>query len=192
MTNRDMLNEIRNEIEKRRKELAALESAAAVLSGSGEASSVRSASAPAGKKRGRKPGQKSAYVAKSQSTAVSAPKKRGPKPKAKKARKGPAPKKGKPLAGQRVDNVNGKILDGLKAAGKMMNNSEIANGLAHYYPQKEKIQLNKYASILLNQLMHDKKVKRTNVDLQGKKLPSYYWGLPNWFDGEKPKAQYMR
>jgi hypothetical protein len=91
-----------------------------------------------------------------------------------------------------VDNVNGKILDGMKAAGKMMNNAEIASGLAAYYPQKTKIQVNKYASILLNQLMNDKKVKRTHLDLQGKKLSSYYWGLPNWFDGDKPKGQYMR
>jgi hypothetical protein len=188
MTNREMLEEIHNEIKRRRKELEALENAASVLAGLGERSSLY---APTGKKRGPKPGKKRGPKPSSEASDK-VYKKRGPKPGKKRGPKPGGAKKGKPVAGKRVDNVNGKILDGMKAAGKMMNNAEIASGLAAYYPQKTKIQVNKYASILLNQLMNDKKVKRTHLDLQGKKLSSYYWGLPNWFDGDKPKGQYMR
>jgi hypothetical protein len=228
MTNKEMIDEIRAEIARRKKELEALESAAMVLAGLGSASGSKKGST--GRKRGRpknpigrlvkavekvgkaKRGPGRPRKNESEKAAAVKPVKKGKRgrPPGKKKSIAPKPvkaaKRGRPAGtkssavkvskgkkggkGIRVTNIHGRLVDHFSKTGKFMTNGDIGMYLKPFYPSKTELELKKYASILLNQLMHDKKIGRTDLDKSGKKAEAYFWGLPEWVEGNKGKSQY--
>lgn len=112
-----------------------------------------------------------------------------------------APVTGRVRVGSNIDPKTGKrrrvtglttaIQEALKKHGKLMTNSELTNKLASSYPAKTKPELSRYLSIILSNMKAEGIINSHKFDKQGKPTRHGYWGLANWFDGHKPKSNYM-
>lgn len=184
MANSRLLNDIQSHLSKLEQEYNALAQAYQIIaasdSASGKASKISKITSLLGagigpKKRGRKPG--------SGKVAVSAPVGR--------VKKGSNidPKTGKR---RRVPGLSNAIQETIKKTGKLMTNTELTNKLASNYPAKTKPELSKYLSIILSNMKADGTLNSYKFDKQGNPTRHGYWGLANWFDGNKPKAEYNK
>lgn len=181
MANSRLLNDIQSHLSKLEKEYNALSQAYQIIAasegGSGKAPKISNLSSlistsGTGKKRGRKPGSGKAAT---QATG--------------RVRKGSNidPKTGKR---RRVPGLSGVIQETIKKHGKLITNTDLTNKLASSYPAKTKPELSKYLSIILSNMKAEGTLDSYKFDKQGKPTRHGYWGLANWFDGNKPKAEY--
>jgi hypothetical protein len=132
--------------------------------------------------------------------APAAPKaKRGPgRPPLKKSKavaKKAAPKKkggsGK-RDGQRVGDLAGRVVEYITRSNRFVTNAQITDRLVSLYPNKDRSYLGKYMSVILSIMKGKKQLSSITKDRSGKKLRSSLWGLPQWFDGNTPKQEYLR
>lgn len=114
---------------------------------------------------------------------------------AKKAAKKATPKKqggrGK-RDGQRVGDLAGRIVEYITKSNRFVTNAQITDRLVALYPNKDRSYLGKYMSVILSIMKGKKQLSSITKDRSGKKLRSSLWGLPQWFDGNSPKQEYLR
>ncbi len=155
-----------------------------------------SKSKPGSKKPGPKPNSSKAAakspVVKAESKTLKAPKaagkKRGRKPSSKAVKAKPA------VSGKRkrIANVSGKITDIVAKANRFTTNSFITDKLVSLYPDKSRVDLGKYISVILANMKSRKELLVLTTDSKGNKMRSGLWGLPSWFDGSKPKSEFLK
>lgn len=130
---------------------------------------------------------KSAKPAKSVKPAiVKASAKHAAKPVAKKPAKGPKGKR------TRIPNLAEKIQDLVSKSGRFTTNSVITDKLASLYPGKSRSDLGKYISVILANMKARKELAVVTEDAKGNKMRSGLWGLPTWFEGAKPKVEFLK
>jgi len=154
---------------------------------------------PFSKKRGR-----TAKASKVEKVAVeSAPTQKSAKPVKKKAskpnKKAKATKKSvaKPSAPKngkrnRIPNLAEKIQEIVSKNARFTTNSVITDKLATLYPGKSRADLGKYISVILSNMKSRKELAVVTQDAKGNKMRSGLWGLPNWFEGSKPKVEFLK
>jgi hypothetical protein len=154
---------------------------------------------PVSRKRGR-PAKavkvEKAPVAATPIQKVSKPAKRsGAKPKiaakpAKKAAVKPSSKKSGKR--NRIPNLAEKIQDIVSKNARFTTNSVITDKLSTLYPGKSRADLGKYISVILSNMKARKELAVVTQDAKGNKMRSGLWGLPNWFEGSKPKVEFLK
>lgn len=151
-----------------------------------------SPSAPKKKgKRGRPAGAKKKAAGKASKVASpKAAKRKVGRPKAVKSAK--VVKAGKTGKRSRIPNLSSKIQEMVSKSGRFMTNSQITDRLASLYPSKSRADLGKYISVILANMKARKELSVVTVDEKGNKMRSGLWGLTNWFDGQKPKGEYLK
>ena len=77
-------------------------------------------------------------------------------------------------------------------SGRFMTNSQITDRLAALYPNKSRSDLGKYISVILANMKARKELSVVTVDEKGNKMRSGLWGLTTWFDGSKPKNEFLK
>jgi hypothetical protein len=92
----------------------------------------------------------------------------------------------------RIPNLAEKIQDLVSKTGRFTTNSVITDKLAALYPGKSRSDLGKYISVILSNMKARKELAVVTQDAKGNKMRSGLWGLPNWFDGTKPKVEYLK
>jgi Holliday junction resolvase RusA-like endonuclease len=92
----------------------------------------------------------------------------------------------------RVGNLSSLIQDTISKAGRYMTNAQITDKIVSKYPGKDRSDLGKYISVILAIMKGKKLLACVTVDSQGNRMRSGLWGLPGWFDGAKPKSEYMK
>ncbi|MFN5295046.1 MAG: hypothetical protein ACK5BL_05905, partial [Flavobacteriales bacterium] len=70
--------------------------------------------------------------------------------------------------------------------------SVITDKLAGLYPGKSRSDLGKYISVILANMKSRKELAVVTQDAKGNKMRSGLWGLPNWFEGSKPKTEFLK
>jgi hypothetical protein len=151
------------------------------------------------KKRGRP--SKSSKV--EQPTIVKAPAQKAVKPakksvaKPKKNTKSAVKPASKPSASNsdkrnRIPNLAEKIQEIVSKNARFTTNSVITDKLATLYPGKSRADLGKYISVILSNMKARKELAVVTQDAKGNKMRSGLWGLPNWFDGAKPKVEFLK
>jgi hypothetical protein len=123
---------------------------------------------------------------KSKSKAAS---KKASKPAVKASKKPGARKSGKR---NRIPNLAEKIQDIVSKNSRFTTNSVITDKLASLYPGKSRSDLGKYISVILANMKSRKELSVVTQDAKGNKMRSGLWGLPTWFDGTKPKAEFLK
>ena len=108
------------------------------------------------------------------------------KPVAKKPAKGPKGKR------TRIPNLAEKIQDLVSKSGRFTTNSVITDKLASLYPGKSRSDLGKYISVILANMKARKELAVVTEDAKGNKMRSGLWGLPTWFEGAKPKVEFLK
>jgi hypothetical protein len=68
----------------------------------------------------------------------------------------------------------------------------ITDKLTGLYPGKSRSDLGKYISVILANMKARKELSVLTQDAKGNKMRSGLWGLPTWFEGTKPKAEYLK
>jgi len=121
--------------------------------------------------------------------SAAAPKKAG-RPAGRPAKSGNA--KSAKSGGRRNKNISGKIVEIVSKANRFTTNSNITDKIVSLYPGKDRAELGKYISVILANMKARKELSVITVDAKGKKMRSGLWGLPSWFDGNKPKADYLK
>jgi hypothetical protein len=161
----------------------------------GDVSSVPSSYAPKKKgKRGRPAGAKNKAAGKAPKVAAPKAAKGKPgRPKAAKAAKAAkVAKPGKTGKRSRIPNLSVKIQEMVAKSGRFMTNSQITDRLASLYPNKPRTDLGKYISVILANMKSRKELNVVTVDDKGNRMRSGLWGLTNWFDGQKPKSEFLK
>ncbi len=92
----------------------------------------------------------------------------------------------------RVGNLSELIQETISKSGRYMTNAQITDKIVSKYPGKDRSDLGKYISVILAIMKGKKLLACVTVDSQGNRMRSGLWGLPNWFDGAKPKSEYMK
>lgn len=92
----------------------------------------------------------------------------------------------------RIPDLAEKIQDLVSKSGRFTTNSVITDKLATLYPGKSRSDLGKYISVILSNMKARKELAVVTQDAKGNKMRSGLWGLPNWFDGNKPKGEYLK
>lgn len=192
------LGQIKQRIDQIKKEYAALSQAYELLSSAGGTRGRKAAipsleevvsqisAAPAAKgKRGR-PSKKAA--------PVKAKGKRGrPAGKASKsAVKVPKPAVAKKGKRARNANLSSTIREIVAKNGRFTTSSQITDKVSSMYPGKDRSELGKYISVILANMKKRRELSVITVDDKGNKMRSGLWGLPTWFDGQKPKSDYIK
>jgi hypothetical protein len=104
----------------------------------------------------------------------------------KKPAKGPKGKR------TRIPNLAEKIQDLVAKSGRFTTNSVITDKLASLYPGKSRSDLGKYISVILANMKARKELAVVTQDAKGNKMRSGLWGLPTWFEGTKPKVDFLK
>jgi hypothetical protein len=52
--------------------------------------------------------------------------------------------------------------------------------------------LGKYISVILANMKSRKELAVVTQDAKGNKMRSGLWGLPTWFEGAKPKVEFLK
>jgi len=122
-------------------------------------------------------------------------KKSGAKPKiAAKPAKKDAVKPSSKKSGKRnrIPNLAEKIQDIVSKNARFTTNSVITDKLSALYPGKSRADLGKYISVILSNMKARKELAVVTQDAKGNKMRSGLWGLPNWFEGTKPKVEFLK
>jgi hypothetical protein len=122
-------------------------------------------------------------------TAKSAKSKSVAKPASKAA---PRPKAKKQGTRNRIPNLAEKIQEIVSKNARFTTNSVITDKLAGLYPGKSRSDLGKYISVILANMKARKELAVVTQDAKGNKMRSGLWGLPNWFEGTKPKVEFLK
>jgi hypothetical protein len=104
----------------------------------------------------------------------------------KKPAKGPKGKR------TRIPNLAEKIQDLVAKTGRFTTNSVITDKLVSLYPGKTRSDLGKYISVILANMKARKELAVVTQDAKGNKMRSGLWGLPTWFEGTKPKVEFLK
>ena len=116
-----------------------------------------------------------------------------PLAKAKKPVKKPtASKPSKPGKRNRIPDLAEKIQGIVGSSARFTTNSVITDKLASLYPGKSRSDLGKYISVILSNMKARKELLVVTQDAKGNKMRSGLWGLPTWFDGTKPKVEFLK
>ena len=75
---------------------------------------------------------------------------------------------------------------------RFTTNSVITDKLSTLYPGKSRADLGKYISVILSNMKARKELAVVTQDAKGNKMRSGLWGLPTWFDGSKPKVEFLK
>ncbi len=94
--------------------------------------------------------------------------------------------------GKRNKNISGRIVEIVGKANRFTTNSNITDKIVTLYPGKDRAELGKYISVILANMKARKELGVITTDSKGNKMRSGLWGLPSWFDGSKPKAEYLK
>lgn len=92
----------------------------------------------------------------------------------------------------RIPNLAEKIQEIVSKNSRFTTNSVITDKLAGLYPGKSRSDLGKYISVILANMKARKELAVVTQDAKGNKMRSGLWGLPNWFEGTKPKAEFLK
>jgi hypothetical protein len=92
----------------------------------------------------------------------------------------------------RIPDLSSKIQEIVAKTGRFTTNSHITDKLATLYPGKTRSDLGKYISVILANMKARKELGVVTVDSKGQKMRSGLWGLMNWFEGGKPKSEYLK
>jgi hypothetical protein len=92
----------------------------------------------------------------------------------------------------RIPNLAEKIQEIVGKNARFTTNSVITDKLAGLYPAKSRSDLGKYISVILANMKARKELAVVTQDAKGNKMRSGLWGLPTWFDGTKPKAEFLK
>ncbi|MFM7310932.1 MAG: hypothetical protein ACKOZY_10020 [Flavobacteriales bacterium] len=92
----------------------------------------------------------------------------------------------------RIPNLAGHIQELVAKHGRFTTNAQITDKLAVMYPGKSRPELGKYISVILANMKSRKELAVVTVDAKGNKMRSGLWGLTTWFDGNKPKAEFLK
>ena len=92
----------------------------------------------------------------------------------------------------RIPNLAEKIQEIVGKNSRFTTNSVITDKLAGLYPGKSRSDLGKYISVILANMKARKELAVVTQDAKGNKMRSGLWGLPNWFEGSKPKAEFLK
>jgi hypothetical protein len=92
----------------------------------------------------------------------------------------------------RIPNLAEKIQELVAKGGRFTTNSVITDKLTGLYPGKSRSDLGKYISVILANMKARKELSVLTQDSKGNKMRSGLWGLPTWFEGAKPKAEYLK
>ena len=106
----------------------------------------------------------------------------------------PADKSGEKKTGKRnrIPNLAEKIQEIVGKNARFTTNSVITDKLAGLYPAKSRSDLGKYISVILANMKARKELAVVTQDAKGNKMRSGLWGLPSWFDGVKPKVEFLK
>jgi hypothetical protein len=104
----------------------------------------------------------------------------------KKPAKGPKGKR------TRIPNLAEKIQDLVAKTGRFTTTSVITDKLVSLYPGKTRSDLGKYISVILANMKARKELAVVTQDAKGNKMRSGLWGLPTWFEGTKPKVEFLK
>jgi hypothetical protein len=205
MAKANYLAQIKSRMDQIQKEFGALSEAYQLLSSAGSARGRKatlttlsevmtpssSSATPKKKgKRGRPAGAKNKEKAAAKMPKAAKPAKASKPAKAPKAAK-PA-KAGKTGKRSRIPNLSVKIQEMVGKSGRFMTNSQITDRLAALYPNKSRSDLGKYISVILANMKARKELSVVTVDEKGNKMRSGLWGLTTWFDGSKPKNEFLK
>lgn len=113
----------------------------------------------------------------------------GAKPSAKTVSKSRGRKSGKR---NRIPNLAEKIQEIVGKNSRFTTNSVITDKLAGLYPGKSRSDLGKYISVILANMKARKELAVVTQDAKGNKMRSGLWGLPTWFEGTKPKPEFLK
>lgn len=92
----------------------------------------------------------------------------------------------------RIPNLAEHIQELVAKHGRFTTNAQITDKLAVMYPGKSRSDLGKYISVILANMKTRKELAVVTVDAKGNKMRSGLWGLTSWFDGNKPKAEFLK
>jgi Tfp pilus assembly major pilin PilA len=98
----------------------------------------------------------------------------------------------KPGTRNRIPNLAEKIQEIVGKNARFTTNSVITDKLAGLYPGKSRSDLGKYISVILANMKARKELAVVTQDAKGNKMRSGLWGLPNWFEGSKPKVEFLK
>ena len=202
MAKANYLAQIKKRMDQIQKEFGALSEAYQLLSAAGgvrgrkpvlptlEQLTADNFKSPASKKKGKR-GRPAGAKNKSKAAAKGVkPSKLGSAAKTAKAVK-PA-KPGKTGKRSRIPNLSEKIQEMVAKSGRFMTNSQITDKLEPLYPNKSRSDLGKYISVILANMKARKELGVVTVDAKGNKMRSGLWGLVTWFEGSKPKNEFLK
>jgi hypothetical protein len=92
----------------------------------------------------------------------------------------------------RIPNLAEKIQEIVGKNARFTTNSVITDKLAGLYPGKSRSDLGKYISVILANMKSRKELAVVTQDSNGNKMRSGLWGLPTWFEGNKPKVEFLK
>jgi hypothetical protein len=92
----------------------------------------------------------------------------------------------------RIPNLAEHIQELVAKHGRFTTNAQITDKLAVMYPGKSRSDLGKYISVILANMKTRKELGVVTVDAKGNKMRSGLWGLMTWFDGNKPKSEFLK
>lgn len=92
----------------------------------------------------------------------------------------------------RIPNLAEKIQEIVGKSSRFTTNAVITDKLAGLYPGKSRSDLGKYISVILANMKARKELAVVTQDAKGNKMRSGLWGLPSWFEGSKPKVEYLK
>jgi hypothetical protein len=92
----------------------------------------------------------------------------------------------------RIPNLAEKIQDIVGKSARFTTNSVITDKLTGLYPGKSRSDLGKYISVILANMKARKELAVVTQDAKGNKMRSGLWGLPSWFEGSKPKPEFLK
>jgi hypothetical protein len=128
--------------------------------------------------------------AKQKATKPKKESKKAAKPAAAKKLVAPKLKPGKKRT--RIPNLAEHIQELVAKHGRFTTNAQITDKLAVMYPGKSRSDLGKYISVILANMKTRKELGVVTVDAKGNKMRSGLWGLMTWFDGNKPKSEFLK
>jgi len=92
----------------------------------------------------------------------------------------------------RIPNLAEKIQEIVSKNARFTTNSVITDKLTGLYPGKSRSDLGKYISVILANMKSRKELAVVTQDAKGNKMRSGLWGLPTWFEGTKPKVEFLK
>lgn len=92
----------------------------------------------------------------------------------------------------RIPNLAEKIQEIVGKSARFTTNAVITDKLAGLYPGKSRSDLGKYISVILSNMKARKELSVVTEDAKGNKMRSGLWGLPTWFEGSKPKPEFLK